>query len=57
MTERSRKPYIPPAIRDRGEITEQTLQSIHCLQESTDPEQPAPERAAHSRSRSEPEER
>lgn len=57
MTEHSRKPYTPPAIRDRGQITEQTLQSIHCLQESTDPEQPAPERVAHSRSRSEAKDR
>jgi hypothetical protein len=57
MAEGNRKAYTPPAIRDCGPITEQTLQSIHCSQEATDSEQPTPERVLHSRDRSAPEDR
>lgn len=57
MAEGSRKTYIPPAIRDCGPITEQTLQSIQCSQEATDSEQPTLERVPHSRARSAPEDR
>jgi len=57
MAEGSRKAYTPPAIRDCGPITEQTLQSIHCSQEATDSEEPTLERVLHWRARPAPEDR
>lgn len=52
MAEGRRKPYIRPAVEDRGRITEQTLQFLHSSQEATDPDQHEPERVRHSRASS-----
>ncbi len=49
MAEERRKPYIRPAVEDRGRITEQTLQFLHSSQEATGPDQQELERVRHSR--------
>ena len=54
MVERSKRAYSPPALEDRGRITEQTVQPIHRSPEATGPVQPTPERVQHSRARSAP---
>lgn len=56
MAEGRRKPYVRPAIEDRGRITKETLQSIHRSEEATDPVQrETQESALHGKESSEAE--
>jgi hypothetical protein len=49
MAEGRRKPYTRPAVEDRGQITEQTLQFLNPSQEAADPDQQELERVPRSR--------